>query len=195
MIDLYFEINPKQNKIISSPKELQTNWKNISGITYLSKKELYDLSWAGYDNFGFVKICADNYDILKKLKYETSIFLVTKSKYKDIVSDNRRDQELNPLLVDNRFSVQLTDKFKLHLLMKYNECILDSNLKFNWKTISGPVEFTSEKFLIFYKKIQKYIQKLYDIEMELHKKIDAVENMKDLLKLDLKIQCSEKIKL
>ena len=195
MIDLYFEINPKQNKIISSPKELQTNWKNISGITYLSKKELYDLSWAGYDNFGFVKICADNYDILKKLKYETSIFLVTKSKYKDIVSDNRRDQELNPLLVDNRFSVQLTDKFKLHLLMKYNECISDKDLEFNWKTISGPVEFTSEKFLIFYKKIQKYIQKLYDIEMELHKKIDAVENMKDLLKLDLKIQCSEKIKL
>jgi hypothetical protein len=195
MIDLYFEINPKQNKIISSPKELQTNWKNISGITYLSKKELYDLSWAGYDNFGFVKICIDNYDTLKKLKYENSIFLVTKSKYKDIVSDNRRDQELRPLLVDNRFSVQLTDKFKLHLLMKYNECISDTNLKFNWKTISGPVEFTSEKFLIFHKKIQKYIQKLYDMEIELHKKIDSVENMKDLLKLDLRISCSEKIKL
>lgn len=195
MTDLYFEINPKQNKIISSPKELQTNWKNISGITYLSKKELYDLSWAGYDNFGFVKICSENYDVLKKLKYENSIFLVTKSKCKDIVSDNRYDQELKPLLVDNRFSVQLTDKFKLHLLMKYNECILDSNLEFNWKTISGPVEFTSEKFLIFYKKIQKYIQKLYDVEIELHKKIDGVENMKDMLKLDLRISCNEKIKL
>lgn len=195
MDDLYFEINPKENLILSPPIQLDTNWKNISGIIFLSADELYDLSWAGYDNFGFVKICSENYDVLKKLKYENSIFLVTKSKYKDIVSDNRRDQELNPLLVDNRFSVQLTDKFKLHLLMKYNECISDTNLVFNWKTISGPVEFTSEKFLIFYKKIQKYIQKLYDIEIELHKKIDAVENMKDLLKLDLKISCSEKIKL
>ena len=195
MINLYFEINPKQSKIISSPKELQTNWKNISGIIYLSKDELYDLSWAGYDNLGFIKLCSENYETLKKLKYDNSIFLLTKSKYKDIVSNNRQEQELKPLLIYNQFSVKLTDKFKLHLLMKYNECSLDKSLKFNWKTISGPVEFTSEKFLIFYKKIQKYIQKLYDVEMELYKKIDSVENMKNLLKLDLEIFCSNKIKL
>lgn len=63
---------------------------------------------------------------------------------------------MQPVLVDNKFSIQLTEKFKLHMLMKYNECILDKDLKFNWKTIGGYVEFTSEEFLKLYKNSTTY---------------------------------------
>lgn len=193
MDDLYFEINPKENKILSPPKELDINWKNISGIIFLPKDELYDLSWAGYPDIGFLKISSENIDNIKNLKYDTNILDITKSKYKCIASNNRQNKEVQPLLVDDKFSIQLTEKCKLHMLMKYNECILDKNLKFNWKTIGGPVEFTSEKFLKLYKNIQKYIQNLFDLEISLHKKIEECKNIESLVLLDLKIDCNDKI--
>jgi len=195
MDELYFEINPKENKILSPPKELDINWKNISGIIFLSKDELYDLSWAGHYEIGFLKLSKKNIEEIKKLKYDSNILNITKSKYKNSVSNNRIEKELQTLLVDNQFSIQLTEKFKLHMLMKYNECILDKTLKFNWKTIGGPIEFTSEKFLKLYQSIQKYIQNLFDLEINLHKKIEGCKDLESLINLDLTISCSNKIKL
>ena len=193
MDDLYFEINPNENKILSPPKELDVNWNNIFGIVFLSKDELYDLSWAGYPNVGFIKICRDNVDIIKKFNYTENILDITKSKFKTIISNNRFAKELQPVLVDNKFSIQLTEKFKLHMLMKYNECILDKDLKFNWKTIGGYVEFTSEEFLKLYKKTQRHIQNLFDLEISLHKNIDECESIESLILLDLNITCDDKI--
>lgn len=195
MEDLYFEINPKQNKILKAPKELELNWKNISGIIFLNKDDLYDLSWAGYPKSGFVKLSKENIDIIENLDYDTNILNVTKAKYKNIVSDNRYEKEMQTLLVDDSFSIQLTDKFKLHMLMKYNECISNKDLKFNWKTIGGPVEFNSEMFLKLYFVLQKYIQNLFDLEINLHEKIEDCKDIKSILDLDLTITCSDKIKL
>jgi len=195
MNDLYFEINPKQNKILSPPKELDINWKNISGIIFLSKDELYDLSWAGYPETGFLQVSRENISRIKNLKYDDNILSITKSKYKNIVSYNRYEKELQTLLIDDEFSIQLTDKCKLHILMKYNECLSNKSLKFNWKTIGGSVEFTSEKFLKLYQKIQEYIQNLFDAEITLHKKIEECETIESVLETDLSINCNNKIKL
>jgi len=195
MDDLYFEINPKENKILTPPKELDVNWKNISGIIFLSKDELYDLSWAGYPNTGFLKLSKNNIEKIKKLKYDSNVLNITKSKYKNIALNNRIEKELQTLLIDNKFSIQLTEKFKLHMLMKYNECILDKDLTFNWKTIGGSIEFTSEKFLKLYQSVQKYIQNLFDLEISLNKKIEECKNLESLINLDLSISCDNKIKL
>lgn len=195
MNDLYFEINPKEKKILSPPQELDVNWKNISGILFLSKDELYDLSWAGYSDIGFVKIDKENIDLIKNLTYDDYIFNITKSKCNTIVSQNRYEKEIQTLLVDNEFSIQLSEKFKLNMLMKYNECISDSNLSFHWKTIGGFVEFDSERFLKLYKKIQQYTQSLFDLERDLYKKIEDCQDIKSLIELDLSINCDSKIEL
>ena len=184
MNDLYFEINPKQNVILSPPKELDINWKNISGIIFLSKDELYDLTWAGYPETGFLQVSRENISRIKNLKYDDNILSITKSKYKNIVSYNRYEKELQTLLIDDKFSIQLTDKCKLHILMKYNECLSNKSLKFNW-----------EKFLKLYQKIQEYIQNLFDAEITLHKKIEECETIESILETDLSINCNNKIKL
>lgn len=185
MSNFYFEVNPTKKQILSEPKILGTNWKTISGILYLTKDELYDLSWAGYPDFGFIKISNENKDILKNFNCDLNTFSDIKLKYKEIVSNNRNEQELHPLTIDNRFSIQLTDKCKLHLTMKCNECLFRKNFRFNWKTSSGCIDFTSENFLFLYRKIQIHIQTLFDLEIDLHRKIDACTNVESLFDLNL----------
>lgn len=195
MSDFYFEINPSENKIINFPVELDINWKNISGILFLSKEELYDLEWAGYPNIGFVKINKENKNIIKDLSYDPNILNATKLIYRNLVTKNCSEYEIFPILVNNSFSIQLTERNKLQILMKYNECLLNRDLKFNWKTLSGFVELDSEKFINLYSKVQIYIQKLLDIECDLYVKIEKCECMEELLDLDLSINFVSEIKL
>lgn len=185
MNDLYFEINPTLEKIISSPIELDINWSNISGIIFLSSDELYDLSWAGHPNFGFVKVCTDNIELLKRFTFTSDILNYTKIKYKNIISEICQENESNPVIIDNLYSVQLTEKNKLDIIMKYNECLLNENLEFNWKTTSGFMKFNSKMFINLYKKIQIHKQKLIDLEYELHTKVENCNNIEDLLRLDI----------
>lgn len=195
MDDLYFEVNPSDKKILGPPINLDVNWGNISGIIFLNKDELYDLSWCGHPNFGFVKICNENKELIKTLSYDENTLNLLKARLRSTVAESRREKELDPLLIDNLFSIQLTEKFKLHMIMKYHECILDNKLKFNWKTISGFIEFDSEKFINLYKKVQVYIQNLFDLELELNKKIEKCKNIESLMDLDLKICYNTNISL
>ena len=183
MNDLYFEINPTLEKIISAPIELDINWNNISGIVFLTPDEIYDLSWAGHPNFGFIKISKDNIEVLKKFTFTSDILNLTKIKYKNIISQSCYENESLPILIDNSYSIQLNKNNKLDIIMKYNECILDENLNFNWKTASGFMKFNSKSFIELYKKIQIHKQKLIDFEYELHNKIENCNNIEDLLKL------------
>ncbi len=195
MNDVYFEINPSENKILNFPVELDINWRNISGIIFLSNEELYDLSWAGYSNIGFVKISKENKNIIKNLSYDSDILNKSKLIYRNIVTKNCFEKETSPILVDNSFSIQLTEKNKLQILMKYNECIINDNLKFNWKTLSGFVELDSKKFINLYSKVQNYIQKLVDIEYHLYEKIENCKSILELLDLDLTVDCVSEITL
>lgn len=195
MNDVYFEINPSENKVIDFPVELDINWRNISGIIFLSKEELYDLSWAGYSNIGFIKICKENKNIIKNLSYDSNILDKSKLVYRNIVTKNCLEKEISPILINNSFSIQLTEKNKLQILMKYNQCISNSDLKFNWKTLSGFVELDSKKFIDLYNELQNYIQKLVDIEFLLYEKIENCKSISELLDLDLTVDYVPQITL
>jgi len=185
MSDLYFEINPTLERILSSPIDLDINWNNISGIIFLSSEELYDLSWAGHPNFGFIKICKDNINVLKRFTFTSEILNLTKLKYKSIISQICHDNQSNSITIDNLYSIHLNESNKLDIIMKYNECVLDENLEFNWKTVGGFIKFNSKTFIDFYKKIQIHKQKLIDLEYELHTKVENCNNIEDILKLNI----------
>ncbi len=195
MSDLYFEINPTKIEIIDGPKELEINWRNISGIYYLNPEELYDLSWAGYKDVGFIKISKENIDILSKYSIKPDLLTVIKSRFKQIVSTNKQNFEFQPLNINNEYSIQLTEKYKLLLMMKYLECCNNSNHKFQLLTLSGPVKFESKSYINFYNKIQNYIQRLIDVEIFLHKKIENSSNIKEILNAKLDINYKTLIKL
>jgi len=195
MDDFFFVINPIENKIINAPQKMGINWKNICTIRSLSTEELYDLSWAGHEGVGFVKACGENKDIIQNLNCDPDILILVKNTYKKIISEKRKEKESFPILVEGKFLIQLTEKCKLHMLMKYIECISNEDLSFNWKSNTGPIKFTAIKFILLYKKIQSHIQNLFDKEIEIHNQIDECQDIKSLMNVELDINCNFKIEL
>lgn len=185
MNDLYLEINPVCKKIIGYPKKLEVNWNNIGGLCYLEDEKLFDLSWAGYPENGFVKFSKNKKFTINNLTFDDSILSSIKTKLKTYICEIRYLSECNGVLVNNQYYMDTDDRSKLHMLMKYNECILNENLNFNWKTKSGYMKFTSEDFIRLYNKIQTYIQKCFDLEFDLYNKIDNCDTIVKLLSLDL----------
>jgi len=50
---IYYCVDKKNKEILSVGKMPET-WKNITGMSNLTGEAAYDLSWAGYENFGFL---------------------------------------------------------------------------------------------------------------------------------------------
>lgn len=181
--NLYFKINPKTKKILAHPQKLEENWRNISGLPYLSKSELYDLSWAGYKNEGFIHI--EDEEELNQLTCDNEILNQIKIYYRNYVSELRYRKESEVICIDDYFYIQLNDRCKLLLTMKYLECSSNKDLNFRWKTIKGSIEFNSSKFINLYHKIQVHIQNLFEEELELQEKINQCEDINELLNLNL----------
>lgn len=185
--NLYFEINPKTKTIKSRPKQLDHNWKNISGLLYLSESQIYNLSWAGYEEDGFIKITKENAERLEDFNSDFNALDSLKIIFKQQVSYNRSIKDSGVITIDNKYSIQLTDKCKTALSMKYLECITLKDLKINWKTLSGFIEFSDSEFKVLFLKIQKYIQNLFDIEKSIYLKIENSKTFKELLDIDIEI--------
>lgn len=188
MEDLYFEVNPKRKYILHPPKKLDINWNSIFGITLLSKEELQDLSWAGYENIGFIKLSKENAEELDRYKSNYDVIDYVRTIFKREASQNRSFKENSFIVLNNKTMVQLSSDFKLSLLMKYIECKEDENLLVNWKTVHGYIELSSKNIIDLFKNTQKYIQKLYDIEKMLYEKIDSCTSISELFECDLQVE-------
>lgn len=183
LVDLYFEINPKEKKISSAPEKLEINWKNISGIVYLNEDELYDLSWAGYPENGFLKFSKENEKKLKKFDCDSILFNRIKSQFKDQVSSLRYEIECSGININNRYEISTDDRSKTLILMKYLECNSNNDLNFKWKSKSGFIDFTSSEFLKLVIEMQKFIQNLFDLEFNLYNEIERCNDILDILLL------------
>lgn len=194
MNNLYFEINPIKKHILKPPKELETSWRNISGLVYLEEDKLYDLSWAGHEGIGFLKICKENAKQLQNFKSVFNALDSLKVVARRELSKNRYEKEVGIIILNDFYKIQLTEEYKLSLVMKYLEC-LESDFEFDWKTISGYFKFNSNNFKIFYKKIQEYTQKLFDIEKNILEQINAAGTIEELLNINLEINYDNSIRL
>jgi hypothetical protein len=183
--DLYFKINPKERKILDSPKPLELNWNNIGGLPFLSEEQLLDLSWAGYDGVGFIKYDIDNKNSLRCYSCDEKILLSIKWELIKKLSEDRYNYECGGVIINNQYKISTDDRSKLLLQIKYSECLDDDNLIFNWKTSSGFVEFTSDKFINLYKKIRLFYQKCFDIEFQYNNQINSCNEFVNLLYLNL----------
>lgn len=181
--DLYFEINPKEKKILSIPKELENNWKTICGLRYLSQDELFDFSWVGYYEEGFLKFCKENEEKLKQFTVDATLFNSIKCHLKDIVSSLRYEIECSGVIVDNRYEISTDDRSKTMIQLKYLECISNDTLNFKWKTKSGFVDFTSADFIKMTNQVQKFFQNLFNIEFDICNKIEESKSILDLLSI------------
>lgn len=184
----YFEINPRKNIILDSPKELDSTWKNISGIDKLEDNYLQDLSWGGYPEGGFLRFCQENYENSKSFSYEKDVFVRSMFFVKDLVTRNRKSFLSEKIIINENYSINLTNNFKISLLMKYNECLFDKNLKFKWKFNEGFLEYDSEKFISLYKKIQNHIGSAFEEEQKINSIIENCSDLYSLLRINTEIK-------
>lgn len=183
--DLYIKVNLKEKTILEPPKELELNWNNISGLCYLSDNELKDLSWAGYDDIGFIKFTKDNLILVEDYYISAEIISQIKRELKDILSEMRYTYETGGVIIDNRYHLSTSDRSKILIYGKYLECLSNPELSFNWKSTSGPIHLTANEFIGIFNGIQKFTQECFDIEIKFIEKINSCSTILELFSIDL----------
>lgn len=177
--DLYLYCDIIKKQILENPRILEENWKNISGIVYLSDDELKDLSWAGHSGFGFINI---SNNILFEYQYSEKLLFDMKTKLKIDVEYKKRQKEIEGIIINNKFNISLSSDSKILLLMKYLEC-KEKEFTFDFLTSSGSVKLSSTKFISIFHSIMKYIDDLLQMQICLFKEIDEKVDLKSLLEL------------
>lgn len=185
MNDIYLEIDPKNKKILSPPKELELNWNNIGGLCFLDEDKLIDLSWAGYTNTGFIKFSAANKNAIRCFDCSAEIIEKIKLQLIEKLSNIRYTYECGGIIVNNQYSLNTDDRSKLLIQMKYLYCKTNLNHKFKWKTSSGEVTIFSNEFIKIFDKIVEFTQKCFELEMEMSNKINLCHNIIGLCQINL----------
>lgn len=185
MNELYVKVDLKNKVILSSPAPLELNWENIGGLPFLEEYKLQDLSWAGYENLGFIKFHNDNRIKLRCFRCETGLLEKIKSELKIKVSKIRYEYECGGVIVNDQYVINTDDRSKLLIQMKYLQCKENLNLHFNWKTSSGNIEFNSSSFINAYMKIMDFIQNCFDLESNVCDDINQCKNIIDVLNVNL----------
>lgn len=183
--DLYLEIDPKNYIILGPPKELELNWNNIGGLSFLSDDKLYDLSWAGYENSGFIKFVPQNKNKIRCFTCSPILIEKIKTELKQQLSKIRYQYECGGVIIKNQYQIATDDRSKILMQIKYTECKENPDLIFDWKTNSGRVEFTSVEFIKVFEKIRNFIQECFEIEFKHHDKINECSNVLDFCYIDL----------
>jgi len=182
---LYVEVDLKNKIILSSPAPLELNWKNIGGLPFLEEHKLQDLSWAGYENYGFIKFHNDNRIILRCFSCDFGLLEKIKSELKIKVSEIRYAYECGGVVINDQYVINTDDRSKLLIQMKYLQCKENLNSHFSWKTSSGSVEFDSPVFINLYMKIMDFIQNCFDLESSVYDNINQCKDIIDVLNINL----------
>ena len=185
MNNLYFEVDPKCKEILAPPKQLELNWNNIGGLSFLDDNQLSDLSWAGYKNSGFIKFTRENKDTLRCYTCSDKIIDQIKTELIKKLSEIRYSYECGGVIVNNSYMLSTDDRSKLLMQMKYLECKSNQDSIFKWKTTSGFIEISSKDFIIIFEKIWNFIQNCFDVEEQISSRIFKCDKFIELLYIDL----------
>lgn len=191
--EFYFKVNPVKRIIIDSPKKLDHNWKNISGFIYLPEDKIEDLSWAGYPDEGFIKICKSNIPKLEEYSSSFDTLASIKNIIKSYITTERNLKESNTVTINGKYSIHLTDKCKLALCMKYMECLSKTNFNISWKTNSGYLDLNDKEFKNLFLNIQIYIDNLFKLEKQILDKINQANSYQLLLDVDTTLKCDSNL--
>jgi hypothetical protein len=186
MSDLYIEVDPKNKTVLGSPKPLELNWNNIGGLVFLDDTKLSDLTWAGYENSGFIKFSIDNKNTLRCYSCESKLLEDIKTQLTQELSKIRYEYECGGVIINEQYSLSTDDRSKLLMQIKYLECKENLELEFIWKTSSGFIKLSSNEFIIIWDKIRNFIQRSFDLEYKMHSVISECEDFVSLLYIDLK---------
>lgn len=181
MNDLYVLVDKQSKTIIDHAQSLPENWRNIHGLPAHNDEELSDLSWAGHETLGW--ICLNNPEILE-YNYDSQWLEFSKSKIKKIIATQRWEKEVTLITIDND-RIQTDERTRLALFLKRELAKQFPNKNFAWKFVDTYRTITGEELIKIADYLEWYIQKCFDIEVELCTRINLANTLEELISVNL----------
>lgn len=182
--ELYFYCDIITKEILDEAKPLDENWETICGLKFLSDEELRDLSWAGYNGVGFLKL---NDSTIHQYAYSDRLLNSIRINLKKQVEDKKISRELSGVTVNNNFNISLSLDSKINLIFKYLYCkeqsSEDSDIQLN--TNSGIISIKVKSYLKLFNFIQDYLDKIEETKIDIDKKIEDMLTIMQLSKFDV----------
>ena len=169
--NFYVLVDTETKQVIDKIQELPQNWNNIAGLPGLFDEELCDLKWAGHHNLGWINIHSEK---IKEYTSSQDNLELNKNTFKFLISQLKAEKQTEAVEYQGA-------KFKCDLETRYSLQVLKEKEKVNYKCINGYYTFTSLQLTEIYDKIEKYIQSLFDREMEIYNQIDECQSISDFL--------------
>lgn len=182
--ELYFFCDIKKKEILDEARPLDENWETICGLKFLSEDELRDLSWAGYDGVGFLKL---SNPIINQYAYSDKLLDNVKINLKNQLNDIKRTKEFCGVIVNNNFNISLSTESKTDFIFKYlyykDRVKEDVDIQLN--TNSGIIYVSNQKFLKIFDFMQQYLNELELVKVNIDKKIDDMLTIMQLSRFDV----------
>lgn len=180
MNDLYVLVDHKEKLILAPTAELPKSWENISGLYLFEDGKLKDLSWAGHDGKGWVKVTDKSIET-----YEHADTWLEMSKFSiiDSFSEKRKEKE-NDFLTFKGHTITINEKTRTALVSKKLAAQENSSSTFVWKFDDASVELTSEEVIQLANFVEAYVQGCFDVEYEYQTLVNAAKNISDIASID-----------
>lgn len=182
--ELYFFCDIKKKEILDEARQLDENWKTICGLKFLSEDELKDLSWAGYDEVGFLKLTNPT---INQYAYSDKLLNNVRINLKNQLNDIKINKEFCGIIVNNSFNISLSTESKTDFIFKYlyYKDIVKEDIDIQLNTNSGIIYISNQKFLKIFDFMQQYLNELELVKVNIDKKIDDMLTIMQLSKFDL----------
>lgn len=182
--ELYFYCDIDKKEILEEANPLDENWETICGLKFLSDEELKDLSWAGYNGVGFLKLSDPT---INQYAYSDKLLKNVRINLKSQVENSKKNKELSGVIVNNSFNISLSTESKTNLILKYLYCkeriSEDSDVQLN--TNSGIICISVKTFMKVFDFIQEYLDKIEKTKIDTDKKIDDMLTIMQLSRFDV----------
>lgn len=173
IIDKFYVFVDEETKTIPlSIETLPQNWRNISGLCYMSDAELKKLGWFKFSDPDLLKI-----------EHTPAFIYQSKLTILDHFANLRWEAQTSAVKFnDHRF--KLNDATVNALTHKKLIAEADPSLSFNWKTLTGIANLTSADVISLHNKVHQYIQDCFDVEIEFINKVNSINTIKDLVSIE-----------
>jgi len=184
MNDFYVLVDNNKKLILAPASFLPEDWMNVHGIKFLPYEKLVDLSWAGHQDRGMLKLTDES---LHSYEYNSDWINFTRSAITDYVSKQRKEREEQIVIFNDNFLVRIDEKTKLALSAKRVFAVEDSSYTCIWKFENTSVELTATDIISLSDSINKYIQDCFDAEYNFAQSVNAITSIEEFSTLSLNV--------
>lgn len=180
MNDFYVYVDFNEKTLLSQIQKLPENWNNINGLNKFDDHQLKDLSWAEYENKGWIR-----YNSRSLIEYEHTDEWLSLSK------DGILQEIANTVKNKTTGIIEFKGK-KLFLNLETKSNLMFTRLNLNLeKSKKVPIIFSDgireinhSDFIDLYDFIDSYTKKCLLIQLDLTNKVKSAQNLEDLQKIN-----------